>query len=91
MGTHPPGGVEWGRVDHDGGVDVLDTLLDELEQEAGIRWEEVDAMHCAGLVHDVEQDGYNVCFIVEAPDAMPSSAPNMSRQPCPDGNGTAAY
>lgn len=71
----PSGGVEWERVDHDGGVDVLGALFDELEQEAGIGREAVDTTHCVGLVHDVEQDSYDVCFILEAPDAAPSPRP----------------
>ena len=71
----PSGGVESERVDHDGRVDVLGALLDELEQEAGIEPEAIDATHCVGLVHDMEQDGYDVCFIVSAPDATPSPRP----------------
>jgi hypothetical protein len=71
----PSGGVGWEHVDHDGGIDVLGALLDELEQEAGIREEAVATACCVGLVHDVEQDDYDVCFVLEAPDAAPHQRP----------------
>ena len=31
-----------------------------------------------GLVHDVEQDGYDVCFVLEAPNAAPSQRPEYA-------------
>ena len=68
----PSGGVGWERVDGDGGIDVLGALLDELEEEAGIPGEAVLTARCVGLVHDMQQDDYDVCFVLEAPDGAPS-------------------
>jgi hypothetical protein len=68
----PSGGVGWERVGGDGGIDVLGALFAELEQEAGIPGEAVAAARCVALVHDVAQDDYDVCFVLDAPDATPS-------------------
>ncbi len=74
----PSGGVGWERVGGDGGIDVLGALLEELEQEAGIPGEAVATARCVGLVHDVTQGGYDVCFVLEVPDAEPSRRPEYA-------------
>jgi hypothetical protein len=74
----PSGGVGWERVDRDGGIDVLGALLAELEEEAGISGDAVATARCVGLVQDVAQDGYDVCFVLNVPDAAPSPRPEYA-------------
>jgi 8-oxo-dGTP pyrophosphatase MutT (NUDIX family) len=65
----PSGGVEPRRAGADGIVDVTGALLDELEEEAGVRGEAVVETVPLGLVHDLGQDGYDVCFALRLRDA----------------------
>jgi hypothetical protein len=58
----PSGGVEPRRAGADGIVDVTGALLGELEEEAGVPGEAVVETVPLGLVHDLGQDGYDVCF-----------------------------
>jgi 8-oxo-dGTP pyrophosphatase MutT (NUDIX family) len=58
----PSGGIEPGRAGRDGIVDVEAALLAELEEEAGLGRSEVLEAVPLGLVHDIGQDGYDVCL-----------------------------
>jgi 8-oxo-dGTP pyrophosphatase MutT (NUDIX family) len=68
----PSGGVEPRRADANGIVDVTGALLDELEEEAGVPSEAVVETVPLGLVHDLGQDGYDVCFALRLRDAPPA-------------------
>jgi hypothetical protein len=74
----PSGGVAWEHV-RGSGIDVLGALLEELEQEAGIPEDAVAEARCLGLVHDVAQAGYDVCFALDVPDAAPSQRPEYAK------------
>ena len=65
----PSGGVEPRRAGADGIVDVSAALLDELEEEAGVSKEAVAETVPLGLVHDLGQDGYDVCFALSLREA----------------------
>jgi hypothetical protein len=58
----PSGGIEPGRAGRDGIVDVETALFAELEEEAGLRRADVLETVPLGLVHDIGQDGYDVCL-----------------------------
>jgi 8-oxo-dGTP pyrophosphatase MutT (NUDIX family) len=58
----PSGGIKPGRAGPDGNVDVETALLAELEEEAGLRRSDVLETVPLGLVHDIAQDGYDVCL-----------------------------
>jgi hypothetical protein len=58
----PSGGIEPRRAGRDGIVDVKAALFAELEEEAGLREDDVLEAMPLGLVHDIGQDGYDVCL-----------------------------
>jgi 8-oxo-dGTP pyrophosphatase MutT (NUDIX family) len=58
----PSGGIEPERAGADGIVDVEAALFAELEEEAGLRRSDVLEAVLLGLVHDIGQDGYDVCL-----------------------------
>jgi 8-oxo-dGTP pyrophosphatase MutT (NUDIX family) len=62
----PSGGIEPGRAGRDGVVDVEAALFAELEEEAGLRRDDVLEVVLLGLVHDIGQDGYDVCLALNA-------------------------
>jgi hypothetical protein len=47
-------------------VDVEAALFAELEEEAGLRRDDVLEVVLLGLVHDIGQDGYDVCLALNA-------------------------
>jgi hypothetical protein len=65
----PSGGVDPRLAGANGIVDVAAALLDELEEEAGVPSEAVVETVPLGLVHDLGQDGYDVCFALRIRDA----------------------
>jgi 8-oxo-dGTP pyrophosphatase MutT (NUDIX family) len=71
----PSGGVDPRRARADGDVDVTAALLDELEEEAGLPVDAVAELIPLGLVHDLCQDGYDVCFALRLREAPPVLLP----------------
>jgi hypothetical protein len=71
----PSGGLGPSLVGIDGLVDAVGGLFDELEEEADISRGAVAHVRHLGLVRDVAQDGYDVCFALHVHDGVVGAMP----------------
>jgi hypothetical protein len=87
----PSGGLDAARAGPDGSVDVGGALLAELEEEAGVSRDAVAETLPLGLVHDLAQDGYDVCFALRLRDEPRDGLPEYEETELVPGGEAAAW